>query len=259
MSDGAGDHRPRGASIRLGQPTVQIDIDRVRAARYGLSARRHQRDDRGGDRRPGRRQSLRGRQRPQFPDHRAAGAAIPREPRGHPPHHDRRAEPERQRHRADPADRCRRRSSSSPAPPSSIARTRSATSRSSSACAAAISAARCWRRSRRSRSRCRLPRGYRLEWVGEFGELQDAIERLAVVVPLSLALICVLLFVNFGSLTDMLLAASVMPMALIGGIFALVRHRHAVQRLGGDRLCRAVRHRGDGWHHRPLLLQPADR
>jgi heavy metal efflux system protein len=66
-----------------------------------------------------------------------------------------------------------------------------------------------------------LPSGYRLEWVGEFGELQEAIGRLAIVVPLSLALICILLFLNFGSLTDMLLAASVMPMALIGGIFAL--------------------------------------
>ena len=67
-----------------------------------------------------------------------------------------------------------------------------------------------------------LPSGYRLEWVGEFGELQEAIGRLALVVPLSLALICMLLFLNFGSVIDMALAASVMPMALIGGIFALV-------------------------------------
>jgi cobalt-zinc-cadmium resistance protein CzcA len=67
----------------------------------------------------------------------------------------------------------------------------------------------------------RLPGGYRLEWVGEFGNLQDAVQRLAVVVPVALLLICVLLYVNFASVTDMLLAASVMPMALIGGIFAL--------------------------------------
>jgi cobalt-zinc-cadmium resistance protein CzcA len=66
-----------------------------------------------------------------------------------------------------------------------------------------------------------LPPGYRLEWVGEFGELQEAIARLSVVVPLSLGLIGILLFVNFGSLIDTLLAASVMPMALIGGTFAL--------------------------------------
>ena len=66
-----------------------------------------------------------------------------------------------------------------------------------------------------------IPGGYRLEWVGEFGELQDAIARLKVMVPFSIALIGVLLFVNFSSLVDTLLAASVIPMALIGGIFAL--------------------------------------
>jgi cobalt-zinc-cadmium resistance protein CzcA len=66
-----------------------------------------------------------------------------------------------------------------------------------------------------------IPGGYSLEWVGEFGNLQDALHRLAVAVPISIALICILLFVNFGSLTDVLLAASVIPMALVGGIFAL--------------------------------------
>jgi len=67
-----------------------------------------------------------------------------------------------------------------------------------------------------------LPPGSRLEWVGEFGELQEAIHRLAVAVPLSLALISMLLFLNFGSMTDTMLAASAIPMALVGGIFALV-------------------------------------
>src|ERR1700755_3234608 len=66
-----------------------------------------------------------------------------------------------------------------------------------------------------------IPGGYSLEWVGEFGNLQDALHRLAVAVPASIALICGLLFVNFGSLMDVLLAASVIPMALIGGVFAL--------------------------------------
>jgi heavy metal efflux system protein len=66
-----------------------------------------------------------------------------------------------------------------------------------------------------------LPSGYRLEWVGEFGELQEAIGRLEIAVPLSIALILILLYLNFGSVVDMLLAASVMPMALVGGIFAL--------------------------------------
>jgi cobalt-zinc-cadmium resistance protein CzcA len=67
----------------------------------------------------------------------------------------------------------------------------------------------------------RTPAGSRLEWVGEFGDLQDAIKRLEIVVPLSLVLIALLLFINFSSLIDTALAASVMPMALMGGIFTL--------------------------------------
>ncbi len=58
---------------------------------------------------------------------------------------------------------------------------------------------------------------------------------------------------------DTLLAASVMPMALVGGIFALVSDRNGVQRLGGDRVRRPVRHRGDGRDHRAFLFQPHDR
>ena len=66
-----------------------------------------------------------------------------------------------------------------------------------------------------------LPSGYRMEWVGELGDLQNAMARLGLAIPLSLALIMLLLFVNFSSLTDTLLAASVLPMAMIGGILAL--------------------------------------
>jgi heavy metal efflux system protein len=66
-----------------------------------------------------------------------------------------------------------------------------------------------------------LPGGYRLEWVGEFGNLQEAAARLGVAVPLALALIVLLLYLNFGSLRDALLAASVIPMALLGGVLAL--------------------------------------
>jgi heavy metal efflux system protein len=66
-----------------------------------------------------------------------------------------------------------------------------------------------------------LPGGYRLEWVGEFGNLQEAISRLSIAVPLSIALIILLLYLNFHSLRDALLAASVIPMAMVGGIFAL--------------------------------------
>jgi cobalt-zinc-cadmium resistance protein CzcA len=66
-----------------------------------------------------------------------------------------------------------------------------------------------------------LPGGYRLEWVGELGELQSALARLGVMIPLSLLLIALLLFINFSLISDTLLAISVIPMAAIGGILTL--------------------------------------
>ena len=67
-----------------------------------------------------------------------------------------------------------------------------------------------------------LPAGSRMEWVGEFGNLQDAIRRLSIVVPISLLLIGVLLWFNFGSMADTLLAMSVIPMAVLGGVLGLL-------------------------------------
>ncbi|MBV5271483.1 MAG: efflux RND transporter permease subunit, partial [Afipia sp.] len=67
-----------------------------------------------------------------------------------------------------------------------------------------------------------LPPGSHMEWVGEFGNLQDAIRRLSIVVPISLALIGVLLWFNFGSMVDTLLAMSVIPMAVLGGVLGLL-------------------------------------
>lgn len=67
-----------------------------------------------------------------------------------------------------------------------------------------------------------LPAGSRAEWVGEFGNLQDAIKRLSIVVPISLILIGVLLWFNFGSMVDTFLAMSVIPMAVFGGVLGLL-------------------------------------
>jgi heavy metal efflux system protein len=67
-----------------------------------------------------------------------------------------------------------------------------------------------------------LPAGSRVEWVGEFGNLQDAIKRLSIVVPISLALIAMLIWFNFGSVVDTILTMSVIPMAVFGGILGLV-------------------------------------
>ena len=100
-----------------------------------------------------------------------------------------------------------------------------------------------------------LPGGYGIEWAGEFNDLKEALMRLAIVVPVSLALVALLLFFNFGSIADTLLAASVMPMAVVGGVCAVLE-RYALQRVGGDRVCRAIRHCHDGGNHRAVLFQP---
>jgi cobalt-zinc-cadmium resistance protein CzcA len=66
-----------------------------------------------------------------------------------------------------------------------------------------------------------LPPGYRLEWVGEFRNLQDAIARLKIVVPVALGPIAVLLYVQFSSLRDTLLIFGLLPLSCIGGVTAL--------------------------------------
>jgi cobalt-zinc-cadmium resistance protein CzcA len=66
-----------------------------------------------------------------------------------------------------------------------------------------------------------LPSGYRLVWAGEFGELQSAQKRLAVIVPLSLVLILGLLYALFNSVRECLLALIGIPFAIAGGVIAL--------------------------------------
>jgi cobalt-zinc-cadmium resistance protein CzcA len=66
-----------------------------------------------------------------------------------------------------------------------------------------------------------LREGYRLEWSGEFGALVEAKKRLAVIIPLSLLLIMMLLYSLFNSIRDSLLALSGIPFAACGGILGL--------------------------------------
>ena len=66
-----------------------------------------------------------------------------------------------------------------------------------------------------------LPSGYHLEWAGELDNLNNAVARLDIVVPVSLLLILLLLYANFGSIRDSLLAFSAIPMAIVGGVLAL--------------------------------------
>jgi cobalt-zinc-cadmium resistance protein CzcA len=66
-----------------------------------------------------------------------------------------------------------------------------------------------------------LPAGYYTIWGGEFENQQRAMSRLAVIVPLSILLIFVLLFNAFGSFKEAALIVLNVPLALIGGILAL--------------------------------------
>jgi heavy metal efflux system protein len=66
-----------------------------------------------------------------------------------------------------------------------------------------------------------LPSGYRILWAGEFEDLQAATARLEVIVPISLLLILVLLYGLFNSLRDSLLALAGIPFAVAGGVVAL--------------------------------------
>ena len=66
-----------------------------------------------------------------------------------------------------------------------------------------------------------LPPGYRLIWAGEFGDLQEAKKRLDVIVPISLVLILGLLYSMFNSVRDCLLTLAGIPFAVAGGVLAL--------------------------------------
>ncbi|MFO0606129.1 MAG: CusA/CzcA family heavy metal efflux RND transporter [Polyangiales bacterium] len=67
----------------------------------------------------------------------------------------------------------------------------------------------------------RLPEGYTLDWAGQFENLRRAKERLAVVVPLALAIILGMLFFTFGNLRYALAVFTGVPFALLGGVVAL--------------------------------------
>ncbi|TPW05436.1 MAG: cobalt-zinc-cadmium resistance protein CzcA, partial [bacterium] len=66
-----------------------------------------------------------------------------------------------------------------------------------------------------------LPPGYWLGWGGQFENLIAARKRLEIVVPLSLALIFLLLFTTFGSIKQAALVFTGVPLALTGGVMAL--------------------------------------
>ena len=67
----------------------------------------------------------------------------------------------------------------------------------------------------------KLPAGYRIDWAGEFEWLQQAKKRLAIILPITLLFIMVLLYALFNSFRNSLLALLGLPFAVAGGIVAL--------------------------------------
>lgn len=68
----------------------------------------------------------------------------------------------------------------------------------------------------------KIPSGYWIVWGGQFEQMESASQRLALVIPVTLLVIYFLLFMSFGSARDALLVYSGIPMALTGGVFALL-------------------------------------
>ena len=66
-----------------------------------------------------------------------------------------------------------------------------------------------------------LPAGYSIAWSGQYEYMVRAKERLSVVVPLTLAIIMLLLYINFRNVVEVLIIMGTLPFALIGGIWLM--------------------------------------
>ena len=177
----------------LGQPSLLIDVDRDKIARYGINVADVEGHGAGGGGRPG----------------------------GHPGHPGREAVRPGGAHEAASSARTRSRSATCwwARPPasrfrsaslptstrpaarrSSIAKIIRATSACSTASKAAICRARCTTDSRRSPiSRAVLPPGYRLDWGGEYSEFLEARHQMEIIGPLAVLIIFMILFALYGN------------------------------------------------------------
>jgi Cu(I)/Ag(I) efflux system membrane protein CusA/SilA len=66
-----------------------------------------------------------------------------------------------------------------------------------------------------------MPTGYSLQWSGQYEYMVRARDRLAVVGPITIAVIVLLLFINFGRFAEVAIIMGTLPLALIGGLWLL--------------------------------------
>jgi Cu(I)/Ag(I) efflux system membrane protein CusA/SilA len=192
---------------------IDVDIDRQRAARYGPQHRRRAQHHLGGDRR--RERGRDGRGAAAFPDQRALSARGARLGRGAAPvaGADRARRPDRPgRPRHDPHHR------------------RAADAQERERAAVGLDL----RGHSRPRPRARGarhaagggfggedPAGYSVSWSGQFEYLERATQKLKIVVPATLAIIFVLLYLTFKRFDEAALILATLPFALAGGVWLL--------------------------------------
>lgn len=78
------------------------------------------------------------------------------------------------------------------------------------------------------RDQVAMPAGYAVSWSGQFEYLERATERLKLVVPVTLAIIFMLLFMLFRSASDAALVMAAVPFALVGGFWLIWAMGHAI-------------------------------
>src|ERR1035437_5464142 len=74
---------------------------------------------------------------------------------------------------------------------------------------------------RKIAAQVKLPEGYTVEWGGQFENMQRANQRLMFIVPMALGLIFVLLYFSLGTMRDVFIVATGIPLGMVGGVPAL--------------------------------------
>ena len=102
-----------------------------------------------------------------------------------------------------------------------------------------------------------LPRGYHIDWEGEYESEKRAQARLLLIVPITILLIFLILYTMFRSAKWALLILANVAMARFGGLLALLDHRNQLQRLLRRRLSGALRRLGADRRDHARIHQPA--
>jgi len=73
----------------------------------------------------------------------------------------------------------------------------------------------------RADGRLEIPTGYHLQWSGQFEFMEEVRQRLNVIIPITLALIFILIYFNMKNVTETLITMATLPFALIGGVWGM--------------------------------------